>query len=244
MTDTTPHPTGTPTGRVDTTDWTALADEVDAHGSALTGQLLTPDQCRAIAVLYDETERFRTTVDMARHRFGSGQYRYFTHDLPETVRELRAAFYPHLLPIARDWAARLGRPAPWPDGLEEWLGMCHEAGQSKSAQILLRYGTGDWNALHRDVFGDMLFPLQVVIGLDTPGTDYTGGEFLMTEQRPRAQSRGTATTLLRGHGLVFTTRDRPVASRRGWSTAPMRHGVSTVRSGRRRTLGLVFHDAA
>ena len=137
----------------------------------------------------------------------------------------------------------LGRPAPWPDTLAEWLGMCHQAGQSKSSQILLRYRAGDWNALHRDLFGDLIFPLQVVIGLDEQGTDYTGGEFLLVEQRPRAQSRGTATVLPRGHGLVFTTRDRPVRSVRGWSAAPVRHGVSIVGSGHRHTLGLVFHDA-
>ncbi|MET9657063.1 2OG-Fe(II) oxygenase [Streptomyces sp. NPDC006510] len=242
MIDTT-HPAGALRDLVDATDWTALTDEIDAYGSAPTGRLLTPAQCREIAGLYEETERFRSTVDMARHRFGSGQYRYFTHDLPAVVRELREAFYPHLLHIARDWSAKLGKDAPWPDELAGWLGMCHAAGQAKSAQILLSYGAGDWNALHRDVFGDMIFPLQVVTGLDAPGIDYTGGEFLMTEQRPRAQSRGSATTLPQGHGLVFTTRDRPVASRRGWSTAPMKHGVSTVRSGRRRTLGLVFHDA-
>ncbi|MFE4722752.1 2OG-Fe(II) oxygenase, partial [Streptomyces sp. NPDC056728] len=225
-------------------EWGALADELNTHGNAATGRLLTPKECRRIAGLYDDTERFRTTVDMARHRFGSGQYRYFTHELPDLVRELREAFYPRLLPIARDWADKLGKPAPWPDSLDEWIGMCHAAGQDRSAQILLQYGPGDWNALHRDVFGDMLFPLQVVIGLDAPGTDFTGGEFLMTEQRARAQSRGSSTTLLQGHGLVFTTRDRPVASKRGWSNAPMRHGVSTVRTGQRRTLGLVFHDAA
>ncbi|NMO57639.1 2OG-Fe(II) oxygenase [Actinoplanes sp. TBRC 11911] len=225
-------------------DWVAVTGDLDAYGNALTGPILTAAQCRQISGWYDDAARFRTTVDMARHRFGSGQYRYFTHDLPEVVRELREAFYPRLLPVARDWAAKLGAPAPWPDSLAEWLRMCHAAGQSKSAQILLRYGPGDWNALHRDVFGDMLFPLQVVVGLDAPGTDFTGGEFLMVEQRPRAQSRGSATTLPQGHGLVFTTRDRPVASKRGWSNAPMRHGVSTVRSGRRHTLGLVFHDAA
>ncbi|MFF9346327.1 2OG-Fe(II) oxygenase [Streptomyces sp. NPDC014734] len=231
-------------GRVAQTDWAALAAELDEHGNALTGPLITPAECRALTALYDQPDRFRTTVDMARHRFGSGQYRYFTHDLPDLVRDLREAFYPRLLPVARDWAAKLGKPDPWPDTLTEWLEKCHEAGQAKSAQILLRYGPGDWNALHRDVFGDMLFPLQVVIGLDAPGTDFTGGEFLMTEQRPRAQSRGSATALPRGHGLVFTTRDRPVATRRGWSNGPMRHGVSTIRSGRRHTLGLVFHDAA
>ncbi|MCX4584339.1 2OG-Fe(II) oxygenase [Streptomyces sp. NBC_01481] len=230
--------------RVGAGDWHRIADELNEYGSALTPRILNPAECRAFAALYDDEERFRSTVDMARHRFGSGQYRYFAHPLPDLVRELREAFYPRLLPIARDWAGKLRRPAPWPDLLEEWLGMCHDAGQSRSAQILLRYGPGDWNALHRDVFGDAVFPLQVVIGLDAPGTDYSGGEFLMVEQRPRAQSRGSSTTLPQGHGLVFTTRDRPVRSARGWSAGPMRHGVSTVRSGRRRTLGLVFHDAA
>jgi hypothetical protein len=231
-------------GRVAGQDWGALAAELDEHGSALTGQLLAPGECRAIAAVYEQDGCFRATVDMARHRFGSGEYRYFTHHLPELVRELREAFYPRLLPVARDWAARLGQPGPWPDTLAEWVARCHRAGQARSAQILLRYRAGDWNALHRDVFGEMLFPLQVVIGLDAPGTDYTGGEFIMTEQRPRAQSRGSAMTIPQGHALVFTTRDRPVASRRGWSVAPMRHGVSTVRSGQRHTLGLVFHDAA
>ncbi len=230
--------------RVAGSGWTALADELNEHGNALTGRLLSVAECREIADLYDESRHFRPTIDMARHRFGSGQYRYFTHDLPGIVRELREAFYPQLLPIARDWAAKLGRPAPWPDSLDEWVAQCHDAGQSRSAQILLRYGPGDWNALHRDVFGEMIFPLQVVIGLDEPGKDFTGGEFLMTEQRPRAQSRGSSSTLHRGHGLIFTTRDRPVATKRGWSNAPMRHGVSVVRSGRRHTLGLVFHDAA
>ncbi|MGW2559411.1 2OG-Fe(II) oxygenase [Streptomyces sp. NPDC001514] len=230
--------------RVAGADWAAVAAELDAFGCAPTPRLLTPAECRGVAGLYDDEERFRTAVDMARHRFGSGEYRYFTHDLPDVVRELRDALYPRLLPVARDWAARLGRPAPWPDSLEEWLSQCHEAGQDRSAQILLRYGTGDWNALHRDVFGEMVFPLQVVIGLDAYGTDYTGGEFLLVEQRARAQSRGTATPLRQGHGLVFTTRDRPVRSARGWSAGAMRHGVSVVRSGRRHALGLVFHDAA
>ncbi|MEU9284632.1 2OG-Fe(II) oxygenase [Streptomyces sp. NPDC048275] len=243
MFDTT-HLAGHIADRVAAQDWNALTGELDEHGHALTDQLLTPEECRRITALYDRTDHFRTTVDMARHRFGSGQYRYFTHELPDVVRELREAFYPRLLPVARDWAARLGQPAPWPEGLAEWVAMCHAAGQARSAQILLRYEAGDWNALHRDVFGEMLFPLQVVIGLDSPGVDFTGGEFIMTEQRPRAQSRASATTLPQGHGLIFTTRDRPVASRRGWSRGPMRHGVSTVRSGHRHTLGLVFHDAA
>ena len=230
--------------RVANGDWTAVARELDAYGSALTPPLLTDGECADIAALYDEVGRFRSTIDMERYRFGSGQYRYFAEPFPEPVGELRAALYPRLLPVAREWAARLGRPAPWPDTLAEWLDMCHAAGQTKPTPILLRYGPDGWNALHRDLYGDLVFPLQVVIGLDEPGADYTGGEFLMVEQRARAQSRGTATLLPRGRGLVFTTRDRPVRTKRGWSAAPMRHGVSVVRSGHRRTLGLVLHDAA
>ncbi|WP_329520203.1 2OG-Fe(II) oxygenase [Spirillospora sp. NBC_01491] len=233
-----------PGERVEGADWAALAGEVNEHGCALTPPVLTPDECREIAALYDDAGRFRSTVDMARHRFGQGQYRYFARPFPEPVQRLREAFYPRLLPIARDWAAKLGRPAPWPDTLAEWLEMCHAAGQARPTPILLRYGAGDWNALHRDLYGELVFPLQVVIGLDVPREDYTGGEFLLVEQRPRAQSRGTVTALEQGRGLVFTTRDRPVRSTRGWSAAPVRHGVSTVRSGRRRTLGLVLHDAS
>jgi hypothetical protein len=159
------------------------------------------------------------------------------------VETLRQAFYPHLLPIARAWAGKLGRPAPWPDTLDEWLDMCHAAAQTKPTPILLRYREHDWNALHRDLYGDLVFPLQVVVGLSEPGVDHTGGEFLLVEQRPRAQSRGIVTVLQQGHGLIFTTRDRPVESARGWSAASVRHGVSTVRSGIRYTFGLVFHDA-
>ncbi|MFJ9174687.1 2OG-Fe(II) oxygenase [Streptomyces sp. NPDC102360] len=175
--------TTAPQARVEALDWAALSTELDAFGHALTPRpVLTAEECRSVAALYDDVHRFRSTIDMERYRFGRGQYRYFDHPLPALVQELRAAFYPRL-------------------------------------------------------------PLQVVIGLDEPGGDFTGGEFLMTEQRARAQSRGYSTTLLQGHVLVFTTRDRPVRSVRGWSKGPMRHGVSTVRSGRRHTLGLVFHDA-
>ncbi|MFI6600003.1 2OG-Fe(II) oxygenase [Nonomuraea sp. NPDC050536] len=227
----------------DEMDWKALGAEVDAYGCALTPRILTPAQCAEISQLYGEPGLFRSTVDMERHRFGKGQYRYFRKPFPDLVQRLREAFYPQLLPIARDWADRLGQPAPWPDTLAEWLDMCHEAGQTKPTPILLRYREGDWNALHRDLYGDLVFPLQVVIGLDRPRKDYTGGEFLLVEQRPRAQSRGTVTMLEQGHGLIFTTRDRPVRSSRGWSASPVRHGVSTVKSGLRHTLGLVFHDA-
>ncbi len=225
-------------------DWARIAGELDADGVARAGTVLDPDGCAAIAELYDDDARFRSTIDMARHRFGEGQYRYFANPLPAVVSELRAACWPRLLPIARDWADRTGQPAPWPDDFDAWLDMCHEAGQRRPTPLLLRYGAGDWNALHRDLYGDLVFPLQVVVGLDRPGCDYEGGEFVVVEQRPRAQSRATATTIGHGEALVFTTRDRPVRSARGWAKAPVRHGVSTVRRGHRRTLGLVFHDAA
>jgi uncharacterized protein len=230
--------------RVDSADWAQIAAETGEFGCALSPELLTPAECARIAGLYDRDELFRSTVAMARYRFGEGEYKYFAPPFPEPVEQLKQALYPRLLPVARDWHAKLGRPAPWPDTLDEWLAMCHAAGQTKSTPILLKYGPGGWNALHRDLYGDLVFPLQVVINLSEPGTDHTGGEFLLLEQRPRAQSRGTATLIPRGRGLVFTTRDRPVRSSRGWSAGPVRHGVSAIRSGRRFTLGLVFHDAA
>ncbi|GAA3514411.1 2OG-Fe(II) oxygenase [Actinocatenispora rupis] len=230
--------------RVAAADWDAVSRDLDAVGCALLPRLLDPAECADLAATYDEPARFRATIDMARHRFGSGQYRYFAAPFPDPVDALRHALYPRLLPIARDWYTRLRREAEWPDTLDEWLAVCHAAGQTRPTPILLRYDAGDWNALHRDLYGDKVFPLQVVINLNDPGVDHSGGEFLLVEQRPRAQSRGTATLLPQGHGLVFTTRDRPVASARGWSAAPVRHGVSVVRSGRRHTLGLVFHDAA
>jgi hypothetical protein len=230
--------------RLDATDWTGVRDGLDSLGGALTGPLLTVAEASEVTALYADDARFRSTIDMSRYRFGEGEYRYFAHPYPESLAALKRALYPRLLPIARDWWGKLGRHAPWPDGLDDWVHMCHAAGQTKSTMILLRYGPGDWNALHRDLYGELVFPLQVVINLSNPGVDHTGGEFLLYEQRPRAQSRGTAIVVPRGHGLVFTTRDRPVPSRRGWSAAPVRHGVSTVRSGVRFTLGLVFHDAA
>jgi hypothetical protein len=229
--------------RVNAADWAAVATELDAYGGALLPPLLTPGEAKQLRGLYDQPRRFRSTVNMARHQFGEGEYRYFATPYPEPVERLKQALYPRLLPIARDWSARLGRAAPWPDTLDEWLRMCHEAGQVKPTAILLRYRAGDWNALHRDLYGDLVFPLQVVINLNEPGVDHDGGEFLLMEQRPRAQSRGTATLLPFCHGYLFTTRDRPVRSARGWSAAPVRHGVSVIRAGERHTLGLVFHDA-
>ena len=230
--------------RVEQTDWDATCAGLEEYGCGSTGLLLTPEEASDIATLYDDESRFRSTVNMARHRFGEGEYRYFAEPSPRAVTELKQALYPRLLPIARDWWARLGRHAPWPDGLDEWLEMCHAAGQTKSTPILLKYGAGDWNALHRDLYGELVFPLQAVINLSNPGVDHTGGEFVLYEQRPRAQSRATATLIAQGHGLIFATRDRPVRNSRGWSAAPLRHGVSAVRSGQRFSLALVFHDAA
>jgi hypothetical protein len=220
-----------------------VGQSLDEVGVASIGPLLRHDECRDLIDRFDDPGRYRATIDMARHRYGEGQYRYFDRPLPEAVAELRAAFWPHLLPVARAWAQRRDEPSPWPDDFDEWLDRCHEAGQPRPTPLILRYGSGDWNALHRDLYGELVFPLQVVIGLDEPDVDFTGGEFVVVEQRPRAQSRATTTTIPRGHGLVFTTRDRPVRTKRGWAKAPMRHGLSVVRSGRRHALGLVFHDA-
>ncbi len=230
--------------RVEAVDWNIVGSELEQLGCALTGQLLSADESAEIAAMYSDDSRFRSTVNMGRHRFGEGEYRYFKEPFPDAVTALKQALYPRLLLIARDWWTKLGREAPWPDTLDEWLDMCHAAGQTKSTPILLKYGQGGWNALHRDLYGELVFPLQVVINLNNPGVDHTGGEFLLYEQRPRAQSRATATLIPHGHGLAFTTRDRPVRSSRGWSIGPVRHGVSVVRSGERHTLGLVFHDAA
>lgn len=231
------------TARVDSLDWPTLIDGASSGGSAQSGPLLSEAECREIASWYSQEHRFRSTIDMARYRFGQGEYRYFGDPVPAPVAALRAAFYRHLLPLARRWADQFGEPAPWPDGFDEWIECCRRAGQVRPTPILLSYGPGDWNALHRDLYGEKVFPLQVVIALDRPGADYTGGEFLLVEQRPRAQSQGTVTVLEQGHALIFTTRDRPIRSARGWSKAPVRHGVSVVRSGERRTLGLVLHDA-
>jgi hypothetical protein len=230
-------------GRIAGADWTRVAGDLDDVGCASLGTVLSEPECRWVSGLYDEVGLFRSTVDMARYRFGSGQYRYFAYPLPSLVADLRAACYQRLLPVARDWAARLRRPAPWPDTLDEWLEVCHLAGQTRPTPILLSYVAGDWNALHRDLYGERVFPLQVAICLDEPGVDHTGGEFMLVEQRPRAQSKGTVRALRQGEGLVFTTRDRPVRSARGWSAAPVRHGVSELLTGTRHTLGLVLHDA-
>lgn len=230
--------------RVDSGDWEAIAATVGEYGGALLPRLVTPSEAARLRNLYADDGLFRSTVDMAPKRYGVGQYRYFRAPYPEPIERLKQALYPRLLPIARDWWGKLGRETPWPDSLDDWLATCHAAGQTRSTALMLKYGVNGWNALHQDLYGDLVFPLQVVINLSTPDADYTGGEFLLVEQRARAQSRGTATQLPQGHGYVFTTRERPAPSARGWSASPVRHGVSVVRSGERYAMGLIFHDAA
>ena len=225
-------------------DWPQLESDLDAHGWAHLPRLLTPDDCVAIAGLYGEASRFRSRIVMARHGFGRGEYQYFSYPLPEPIATLRGALYGRLAGLANRWHEAMAIAARFPAAHADFIARCHEAGQTRPTPLILRYEAGGWNALHQDLYGELVFPLQVVVGLDRPGVDYTGGEFVVVEQRPRSQSRATALTVEQGHGFVFTTRDRPVRSSRGWSTNPMRHGASLVRSGRRHTLGIIFHDAA
>jgi hypothetical protein len=237
---TTPSPANS---LVDACDWDAVTRALDDEPCALAGRLLAPAEASHLVSLFDRDDVFRSTIDMARHRFGDGVYRYFAAPLPPLIESLRRSLYPRLLPIARRWHERLGRDAPWPDSFDEWIERCHSVGQLKPTPLLLRYDAGGWNALHRDLYGELVFPLQVVINLTMPEVDYTGGEFLMVEQRVRSQSRGTAISIPFGHGLVVATRDRPVRNTRGWSAAPVRHGVSVIRRGRRITAGIILHDA-
>jgi uncharacterized protein len=228
--------------RVSGLPWTEIDADLDAQGFAMTPPVLRAGECRELASLY-ENGRHRSTIDMARHRFGSGEYKYFDRPLPEAVAELRGAFYPPLANAANRWAALLGQDERFPGDLDAFLDRCHDAGQTRPTPLILRYAAGDWNALHQDLYGDVAFPFQAVTLLDRPGADFEGGEFVLVEQRPRAQSRAHVLPLERGAFLIFTTRQRPVEGTRGHYRAQMRHGVSTLRSGQRTTLGLVFHDA-
>jgi hypothetical protein len=228
--------------RVAALDWPGLDAVLDAQGFAQTATVLSADECRELSAGY-ETGRFRSTVTMARHGFGSGEYRYFDAPLPAPVAALRAAFYPPLAAVANRWAELLREEVRYPDELGAFLARCHAAGQERPTPLLLRYGPGDWNALHQDVYGEVAFPLQIVTLLDRPD-DFDGGEFVLAEQRPRAQSRAHVEQLRQGAFLIFATRHRPAAGARGHHRTAMRHGVSTVRRGRRTTLGVIFHDAA
>jgi uncharacterized protein len=233
----------TPASRVTSLDWKAIVNAVDRDGFAhVEKSLLTAPECTALIRAFDDDAQYRSTIDMARHRFGEGCYRYYRYPLPPVVAELRDALYPRLAEVANDWAKRLGEPT-FPATHAELLEECAARGQTKPTPLILRYREGGWNALHQDVYGDLVFPLQVSIALSRPGVDFDGGEMLFVEQRPRSQSRGHVVTPERGHAVVFTTRSRPVMGTLGAYRAAMRHGVSTLRRGSRLTLGIIFHDA-
>lgn len=224
-------------------DWQRIGADLDTQGWALTGPLLTPDECADVAALYNDDPRFRSRVVMARHGYGQGEYRYFAYPLPDRVQMLRESLYPPLARIANGWAEQLGEERRFPDTLDEMLARCHDAGQVRPTPLLLTYGPGDYNCLHQDLYGEHVFPLQAAILLDAPGDDFTGGEFVLVEQRPRQQSRAQVVPLAQGEAVIFAVRERPATGSRGIHRRALRHGVSTVRGGRRRTLGIIFHDA-
>jgi len=227
----------------DTPEWSRVGRELDDYGCAVLEGLLSPGACRGLAELYDDTSRFRSRVVMARHGFGRGEYQYFRYPLPEAVVRLRTTAYTHLAPIANRWNEAMGLEARYPVEHAAYLARCHAAGQAKATPLLLRYVAGDYNCLHQDLYGEHVFPLQLAVLLSEPGKDFTGGEFVMTEQRPRMQSRAEVVPLRQGDGVVFAVHHRPVRGTRGAYRVTLRHGVSRIRSGRRLTLGIIFHDA-
>ena len=224
-------------------DWRQIEADLDAYGCAVVSGLLSAKECVALAASYDDEAQFRSRVVMARHGFGRGEYKYFRYPLPKAVATLRAEFYPRLAPLANRWNEAMGIDARFPAGHDAFLKRCHHAGQTKPTPLLLRYGPGDYNCLHQDVYGDLVFPLQLACLLSAPGVDFTGGEFVITEQRPRMQSRADVVPLSQGDGVIFAVRHRPVRGTRGAYRVNLRHGVSRLRSGSRHTLGVIFHDA-
>ena len=229
--------------RVDALPWDELQAQLDDRGFAVTGRLLHEPECDELAALFDGG-RFRSTIDMARHRFGDGRYRYFDHPLPGPIAALRTAFYRRLAPVANAWSGRLGESVDaFPPEHAELLERCRAAGQERPTPLILRYGKGDWNALHQDLYGDVFFPFQVLTVLSEPFVDYEGGQFVLLEQRPRAQSRAHVLTPPRGAFVIFPTQVRPNAGKRGYHRVGMRHGVSTLTAGQRTALGIIFHDA-
>jgi uncharacterized protein len=229
--------------RVEVIDWTRVSGDLDGHGWAMIDRILTADECRSIAALYDDDSRFRSHVVMARHGFGRGEYKYFSYPLPDMVSELRTRLYPRLAPLANRWNQAMGIDVRYPDGHADFITRCHKAGQTRPTPLLLQYGPDDYNCLHQDLYGDHVFPFQVAFLLAEPEKDFTGGEFVLTEQRPRMQSRVEVVPLRRGDGVIFAVHHRPVQGTRGTYRVNLRHGVSRVRSGRRHTVGVIFHDA-
>jgi uncharacterized protein len=234
---------GLPVERMPALDWGRISDELEAHGCATTPALLASDECAALAEMYATEQPFRSKVIMARHGFGRGEYKYFAYPLPETIAALRTALYPPLADIANRWNEGMGIAVRYPAEHSAFLARCHEAGQVRPTPLLLQYGEGDYNCLHQDLYGEHVFPLQITVLLSRPGDDFTGGEFVLTEQRPRMQSRAEVVPLAQGQAVIFPVHHRPVRGTRGIYRVNMRHGVSRLRSGRRHTLGIIFHDA-
>ena len=230
--------------RIDAVDWQTARESLSARGYVVTDPILTPQECAAVVSLYNDPARFRSHIIMERHRFGVGDYKYFANPLPELVTAVRAAAYPHLAKVANEWANAFGeKKAPFPNNLDAFLKICHKAGQTRPTPLVLHYEPGGYNCLHQDLYGEIAFPLQMVFLLGQQGRDWEGGEFLLVEQQPRAQSKAEVVTAHQGQAIIFTTRYRPVKGSRGYYRVNLRHGVSRVHTGTRYTLGVIFHDA-
>jgi uncharacterized protein len=231
------------TDRVNALDWPRISQDLDTQGSAILERLIPSDECRAVVAMYPQDDLFRSRVVMARHGFGRGEYKYFAYPLPQIVAELRTELYPRLAPIANKWNTRMGIEIQYPESHAEFINRCHNAGQNKSTPLLLQYASGDYNCLHQDLYGEHVFPIQVAILLSEPVKDFIGGEFVLTEQRPRMQSRPEVVPLRQGDAVAFAVHHRPVQGTRGFYRVNLRHGVSRIRSGHRHTVGIIFHDA-
>ena len=238
-----PAPPSAIAARMDAVDWAQVSSDLDAQGCAVIEQLLTAQQCTTLAALYPDDARFRSRIVMGRHGFGRGEYKYFSYPLPDVIAELRPALYAPLQGIANRWNEAMGIEIRYPDRHDAFLKRCHAAGQTRPTPLLLQYGEGDYNCLHQDLYGEHVFPLQVAILLSEPGRDFTGGEFVLTEQRPRMQSRPEVVPLTQGDAVAFAVHHRPVQGTRGFYRVNLRHGVSRIRSGKRHTAGVIFHDA-
>jgi uncharacterized protein len=231
-----------PAARIHSLDWQSIAQDLDEQGSAVLPHILSPVECRAAAALYPDDHLFRSRVVMARHGFGRGEYKYFRYPLPDMIQDMREVFYSALVPVANRWNATMGIEVRYPEKHVDFIQRCHEAGQNRPTPLLLQYGAGDYNCLHQDLYGEHVFPIQVAVLLSEPGRDFSGGEFVLTEQRPRMQSRPEVVPLRQGDGVAFAVHHRPVKGTRGAYRVNLRHGVSRVRSGQRQTLGIIFHD--
>jgi hypothetical protein len=229
--------------RVSAYNWKDLSEELNSFGCAVLKKILTADECKQVAGLYPEEQHFRSHIHMARHGFGKGEYRYFKYPLPDLLGGLRTALYPHLAKVANSWNERMGVSQRYPSRHADFLKICHDAGQTRPTPLLLQYAPGDFNCLHQDLYGDLAFPLQVAILLSEPDRDFTGGEFVLTEQRPRMQSRAEVVPLRQGDAVAFAVHNRPVQGSKGNYRVNLRHGVSRLRTGTRHTVGLIFHDA-